>query len=218
MDRSKTQLVSSEPQRTSRYIDKYSQHSCIDSRREKKHIIPSGVEVEGWGDFLSWSMQRRGLYFLPRQQDPPKTDKNTNHLSRFHVLYCFFGYTNRIILANLGQKLSIWNAFDVSQNTRNVWRTELGQKLITWVRRVYPRHYKVNFCKEDWQGSGETWMGSDPLVAMIWVTRMAAWCHYCHSSAFVEYVGLAWKGCQEQSYHPLGTSSPPSCSLNRNRS
>lgn len=38
---------------------------------------------------------------------------------------------------------------------------------------------------------------------------MAAWCHHTYSSVFIQYVGLATKGCWKQNYHQGTLFSPP---------
>lgn len=45
-------------------------------------------------------------------------------------------------------------------------------------------------------------MGSDALMIMGLVARDGCMCHHPDSSVCTEYVGVPWKSCLEQSYHP----------------
>ena len=64
--RSKTQFLFLEPKRRNRHTEKYPQQSSLNSRGEKKHITPSGVEAKARVDSLSWTVKEKDLHFLPR--------------------------------------------------------------------------------------------------------------------------------------------------------
>lgn len=101
--RGKTQFLSSEPRRRNRYTEKYSHHSCLNSRREKRHITLSGVEAEDKVISLHGLCRRRTFTSFLDTTSPQ--NQNTNHMARFLIFPCFFGYPDRTTLADLGQKV-----------------------------------------------------------------------------------------------------------------